>query len=50
MKLGKIEINWKENPKKKEERSSTFDYLMYNTSTNYDTSKASGSHIQYYNG
>lgn len=33
-----------------EERSSTLDYLMYNTGTNYDTSKASGSHIQYYNG
>ena len=33
-----------------EERSSTFDYLIYNTGANYDTSKASGSHIQYYNG
>lgn len=31
MKLGKIEISWKDNPKTVEERSSTFDYLMYNT-------------------
>jgi hypothetical protein len=35
---------------KNEERCTTFDYLMFNTGTNYDTSKASGSHIQYYNG
>ena len=33
-----------------EERSCTFDYLMYNTGANYGTSKVSGSHIQYYNG
>ena len=40
MKLGNIEINWKNNPETVEERSSTFDYLMYNTGANYGTSKA----------
>ena len=43
-------LNRKKHPETIEERSSTFDYLMYNTGANYDTSKASGSHIQYYNG
>lgn len=49
MKVGNLEINFRKK-ETVEERSSTFDYLMYNTGTNYDTSKASGSHIQYYNG
>ena len=40
MKLGRFEINWKNKPKTAEERSSTFDYLMYNTGANYGTSKA----------
>lgn len=45
-----IKLFGKKQLEQTEERSSTFDYLMYNTGTNYDTSKASGSHIQYYNG
>lgn len=40
MNLGNLEIKWKNNPQKAEERSSTFDYLMYNTGANYATSKA----------
>lgn len=40
MKLGNIEIKWKNKLQKEEKRSNTFDYLMYNTGVNYATSKA----------
>ena len=33
-------FNRKKQPEQTEERSSTFDYLMYNTGANYGTSKA----------
>ena len=39
MKVGNLEINFRKK-ETVEERSSTFDYLMYNTGANYGTSKA----------
>lgn len=39
MKVGNLEINFRKK-ETVEERSSTFDYLMYNTGANYSTSKA----------
>lgn len=39
MKVGNLEINFRKK-ETVEERSGTFDYLMYNTGANYGTSKA----------